>query len=225
MSEANLAKMFARADPDDVAEGKLAFVRYRDLMQAIAIRYSTPLPRVVAGFVSLSPNSDYMGNLRSLVSVLDGIARGYSLGEITVSTYKHCRDRAYSYIRGEKDFVSLTHGLKVFNFYHNILYPESQLWVTVDGHVVAAWKDQNLTMKEAIIRRKRDYREIAHALKRLAFRELLVPNQYQATLWFARKRHLRIKYDPQMSLFGNPGDLWQTAKHIDDIRPYPRSAP
>ena len=197
MSERNLELMFERADDVDFEEGKLAYFRYNELMQRIARKYNYPLARVVAAFVSLSPNSDYTGNLRSLISLLEGIAAGVPCDQITVSTYKHCRDRAHAYVLADREFLKLTHGQKVLSFYHNVMTPEDNRYVTVDGHVVAAWRGQNLTMNEAILRKKRDYVEIADAIKRLAFRRYLLPNQYQAVLWFARKRSLGIRYDPR----------------------------
>lgn len=222
MSEKNLLSIFDRADKIDREEGMLAYRRYNELMVGIADRYDTPLPNVIAGFVSLSPNSDYIGNLRSLISVLEGVRHGVDVKDITVSTYKHCRDRAYRYITGQDDFIALTHGRKVLSFYHNVLDPVSSQRVTVDGHMVAAWRGENLTMKEAIIRRRSEYDEIEYAVKRIAFERFLVPHQVQATIWFARKRLFRVRYDAQMSLFAPPDDVWRTAQKIDDLIPYRR---
>lgn len=224
MSEANLRAMFARADSDDLAEGLLAYERYHELMIRISERYKISPPRTVAGFVSLSPNSDYVGNLRSLISVCEGIRDGRPSSDITVSTYKHCRDRAYLYLTGQADFVRRTTGPKVLNFYHNLLSPRDHRWVTIDGHMVAAWRGLPLTMKEAIIRRKSEYGEIADAVKRLAFDQFMVPCQYQATIWFTRKRVLGVKYDPQRDIFYQ-GDVWKTFQNLDDIKPYPRTRP
>lgn len=69
----NLEKMFRQADAIDRAEGLLAYQRYYEVMKSIAEKYNFPVDRVIAVFVSTSPNNDYFGNLRSTVSVLDGI--------------------------------------------------------------------------------------------------------------------------------------------------------
>lgn len=213
--------MFKRADADDLAEGLLAYERYHELMCQIAERYHVTLPRVVAAFVSLSPNNDYFGNLRSLISVLDGHRAGVPVSDITVSTYKHCRDRAFAYVRGDAEFVKRTTGLKVLNFYHNVLNPRDNRWVTIDGHMVAAYRAQNLTMKQAIIKRKREYHDIASSVKRLAFRELMLPCQYQAVIWFTRKRILNVKYNGQRDLFLPANDVWRTCQSVDALKPYP----
>lgn len=221
MSIRNLNLMFQRADKHDREEGMLAYQRYHAVMMTIANKYGVPLPRIIAGFVSLSPNSDYIGNLRSLISVCEGMRDCVPVDQITVSTYKHCRDRAALYLSGQKEFITNTTGQKILNFYHNVLDPFDPKWVTIDGHMVASWRGKNLTMKEAIIRRKSEYHEIGHAAKQLAFQNFMLPNQYQAIVWFARKRYLGVRYDNQTDIFFQ-GDVWRTAQKADDLRPYPR---
>lgn len=216
----NLEKMFQQADRYDLAEGLLAYQRYNQLMRGLADKYRFPLNRVVAAFCALSPNNDYFGNLRSAVSVMDGINRDLPLAKINVSTYKHCRDRAHSYLTGSAEFVSPERGLKTLNFYHNILVPSSNRWVTVDGHIKATWLNQNLTMKEAIVKSRKEYNEIADAIKKLAFNNFMLPNQYQAVVWFVRKRILKVKYNPQPDLLFGADDLWRTLHDINDIKPY-----
>ena len=214
----NLEAMLAQADANDVVEGQLAYVRYHQVMCTLAQRYSVPLPRVVAAFVSLSPNNDYAGNLRSTVSVLAG---RYTQDDdaITVSTYKHCRTRALQYVRGQRDFLREAKGPKITNFYHNILTPDDSRWVTIDGHMVAAWKGQRLVMKQALCT-LREYREIAAATKALAFQNFMLPNQVQAIIWFARKRTLHVKYNGQLNLFGAKDDVWNTLKDVTQMKPY-----
>lgn len=212
--------MFKRADRADRHEGEIAYARYHQTMRGLADHYDFPIERVIAAFVSLSPNTDYTGNLRSTASVLSGIRQGLRPDQITVSGYNHCRDRAYRYAIGAEEFVCRTRGPKVLNFYYNVLSPGDNRYVTVDGHVSAAWRGANLTMREAIVRR-REYREIADSIKQLAFREFLLPNQYQAILWFARKRTLLVKYTAQLGLWQPPDDLWNTYRDVQDIKPYP----
>lgn len=212
--------MFKRADPIDLAEGMVAYERYNIVMRRIAEKYEFPLDRVCAVFCSLSPNSDYWGNLRSTVSVLQGINEQRPDTDIVVSTYRHCMLRAISYARGLREFEIETKGPKVINFYHNILAPHSQRWVTIDGHMVAIWKNTpKATMKESLVTR-REYVQIADDCKALAFRNFLLPNQMQAILWFARKRLLNVKYDPQHELFAERADAWRTLRDVESIKPY-----
>lgn len=218
----NFIRMFALTDTIDREEGMLAYFRYHTLMCQLSSRYSINLDRVVAVFVSLSPNNDYAGNLRSAVSVLAGIHHGVPKGQVTVSTYKHCRDRAWAYGTGERVFLNETKGPKIINFYHNIINPKDPNWVTIDGHMSAIWQDKKLTMREALIG-KREYNRIADALKLLAsFKGDILPSQLQAILWFTRKRLFRVKFDPQGDLidFAN-SDVWKTSRDVNSILPFP----
>jgi len=217
---ANLEKMFRQADRYDLSEGLLAYQRYHQLMKALAEKYQFSFPRTIAAFCALSPNNDYFGNLRSVVSVMNGINRDVPLAKIGVSTYKHCRDRAHSYLIGASKFVSPERGLKTLNFYHNILDPSDNRYVTIDGHIKATWLDKNLTMKEAIVKSRKEYNEISGAIKSLAFKNFMLPHQYQATIWFTRKRVLTVKYNPQAGLLFGANDLWRTLHDINDIKPY-----
>lgn len=220
MSIDNLRAMLARVDATDHAEGQLAYARYNRIMQQLMLRFDIPLERVVAAFVSLSPNSDYHGNLRSTVSVLAGVKHGHRPADITVSTYNHCRDRAYAYAIGERDFLKETKGPKITSFYHNILDPTDTRWVTVDGHMAAIWFGGRMTMKEALVTR-RQYREIKHAITALAFENFLVPCELQAILWFARKRIFRVRFEPQGDLINwANNDLWRTEVDVERMEPY-----
>lgn len=216
MGVEGLQRFYAMASAVELAQALEAYPSYHYMLNCIATQYKQPLDRVVAAFVSLSPNSDYMGNLRSLVSVLEGLRHGVALEAVVVSTYNHCKQRAWKYLLGELDFVHTTKGKKILNFYHNILEPKNPLWVTVDGHIVAAWYGaDNMTMKQALLN-ARTYEQIKSGVQQLALAEGLVPNQYQAVVWFVRKRFLGIRYDLQYDLFSDrAGIVW------DRVQPYP----
>lgn len=219
-----LLDMFLKADDDDLREGCLAYRRYRSVMVGVSEKYRLPLDRVVAAFVALSPNNDYFGNLRSLVSVLDAVANRRSYAHTTVSTYKACRDRAFSYADGSVDFWETVKGPKTRAFYRNILDPDDRGYVTIDGHMKAAYLgNERLTMREAIVKSAREYRDIASATQRLAGDVGLIPNQLQAVIWFTRKRTLHVKYDGQLGLFDDPTDKWRTIVPLSDITPYKRT--
>lgn len=216
---ANLMRWLGRADQIDWDEGAQAYPRYRQVMQVFADRFAVPLDRVTAAFVALSPNTDYLSNLRSLVSVLDGVTRGVDPQTIVVSTYNHNRDRAINYVTGAAPFVAPTRGRKILSFYDNILFPETSNRVTVDGHMVAIWRDQELTMKEATVR-PGEYNQIEGEVRRIAFYHHVRPCEIQAILWFARKRYFKIKFNGQLDLFDDPDDKWGTLSLARDLQPY-----
>lgn len=223
--ERHLEAAFALADPIDCREALVSYQRYHDLMLMLAEHFDVPLRRVVAAFVALSPNNDYIGNLRSLTTLLHWEEKGQSIETIQCSTYRHCLERAYSYVIGTDDFEKSAKGPKIRNFYFNILDPSSPKYVTIDGHISGIWssfgKVRQPTMKQAIVKSKSEYNVIAHSMKKLAFKHFLLPNQFQATLWFTRKRLLRIKYNPQYDLFYTKGDAWQILRNIRDLPPFP----
>lgn len=216
----NLHKYFDLADSVDLDEGMVAYERYHMVMLRLADKYKFTMDQVCAAFCSLSPNNDYWGNLRSTVSVLQGINECRPEDDIVVSTYGHCKSRALAYARGVKSFTAETKGPKILNFYHNILTPRSSRWVTIDGHMVGVLRDHPGTMKELLIRPS-EYDQYATLIKEFAFKNYMLPQQMQATLWFVRKRLLNVKFDAaQIDLFGNANDMWQTARDVDTIKPF-----
>ena len=204
--------MLDKADAIDFREGISAYTLYHKVIQNFALAYGAKFEPTLAAFCALSPQNDYYGNLRSLAGVLHAVQHSIPLEEVIVSTYNHCRNRAYAYLTGSADFLSTVKGLKIRAFYANILDPADPIPVTVDGHMVCAWRGINVPMKVASIR-PAEYAEIAKGVREMA-RELdLIPNQLQAVIWLTRKRLEKIKYNPQLHLFG------------DDIRISPIDAP
>lgn len=202
MSRENLVALFNRADAIDLRDGMAAYRVYRQIIKNFALAYGAKFEPTLAAFCALSPQNDYYGNLRSLASVLNGVQHAIPLDQITVSTYKHCRDRAYAYLTGQADFLSSVKGLKVRAFYANILDPEDPKPVTIDGHMVCAWRGIRVPMKSASVRFD-EYEEIAEGVRKVAVELGLIPNQVQAVIWLTRKRLERIKFQPQLNLFGD----------------------
>ncbi len=221
MTYKNLVAMWDQRDGYDHREGLLAYERYNEVMYWFAAFYGYTLAETCSVFVALSPNSDYHGNLRSLASVLDGHRKGVPLERITVSTYNACRDRAFSYLEGV-DFLSTVKGLKIRAFRDNIMRVNRSPLVTVDGHMVLAWHGKAGTMKDAakLLRTAHNYRRIAADITELAVAQDIAPCQAQAVLWLTRKRLMKVKYDPQLSLFGGVDDAHRTLCSPEDYPPY-----
>jgi len=202
MSYENLQRFIGRADAIDLRDGVNAYRIYHRVIKNFALSYAAKFEPTLAAFCALSPQNDYYGNLRSLASVLHAVQHSLPLEGVTVSTYKHCRDRAYAYLTGKADFLSTVKGLKIRAFYANILDPEDPKPVTIDGHMVCAWRGINVPMQSASVK-PAEYDEIAQGVRDLAEEINLLPNQVQAIIWLTRKRLQRIKYDPQLNLFGD----------------------
>lgn len=221
---ANLKWMLGQADHVDMSEGQTAYVKYNAVMRQYSDRYGYQLSKVTAAFCALSPNNDYVGNLRSLTSVIEGLRDGTEHGQIIISTYNHCKYRAIKYLTGEDEFDTDKRGLKIRSFYHNIISPGCPKNVTIDGHIAAAFcGDPNLVMKDVILSRKM-YREISAVVNRMAKKAELLPNQLQAIIWFTRKRIYRIKYSPIRDMFSDPSDQWRIMIPLDELKAYPLRA-
>lgn len=223
MSWENLEKLWDRADRKDKADGAKAYIRYHDLMRAIGDHYGVDVERTTAAFCALSPNNDYWGNLRSLVTMLDYFRRGLDLSGATVSTYKAARTRAAMYLNEDAVFLEHAQGLKTRAFYENISDPTKWGPVTVDGHMAAAYCDKPWTMKEAgpWLTRTR-YRVVEGVIQDMAHDLRMLPHQVQATLWFARKRVRGVVYDPQMDLLTGTTEGQRVTFEPHHIPPYKR---
>jgi hypothetical protein len=225
----NILKVFARADRTDLDEGLAAYFRYRQTMEAVGKLYGYTLEQTAAAFSALSPNNDYVGNLRSLVSVIvahkEARERGEEPGEterFTVSSYRACARRALLYLSGTP-FLEHAKGPKTRSFYLNITQPWLPYHVTVDGHMVSVWTGERLRVKE-VARSKalgsgRRYGRVADDFRLVAYRLGILPNQVQAVTWFAWKRINRIVFDSQMSLL-RPSDQWNLHMRPEEIRPF-----
>lgn len=220
-SKANVRRVFDLADVTDYNEGLLSYRRYNEVMQGLADYYGVRLPAAVAVFCALSPNSDYKGNLRSAASVLKGFTEGVPVEFIRVSTYKHCRDRAYSYLTGV-NFLASVSGKKIASFYRNILNPDDPEPVTIDGHAVNVWRGRRENLKAVVVGRGFNYDQVARDYRLVARDVGLLPNQVQSVTWFTWKRiHSILNPARQLHLFKDvSADLWQTLADPASIEPF-----
>lgn len=221
MSVDNILSVYSRADRIDLDEGMHAYVRYHESLKYYARFYSVKMPHVIGAFAALSPNNDYIKNLRSLVTLLEGMRRGAQVHGCTVSTYKACRDRAWCFLHG-KDFLETTVGKKTRNFYLNILNPYDYEPVTIDGHMACVYVGRRMTMKE-VVRSRFKYDEVAQAVRQAAYDIGILPNQLQATLWFTWKRINNVLYTgDQLDVFADrESNHWGTIVDPARIRPFP----
>jgi hypothetical protein len=209
MSVDNLLRVWDQADFTDYAEGMLAYSRYNRTLARLAKTYQFPLESVVGAFAALSPNLDYLNNLRSTVSLLRGSER--------TAGYGACRDRAQRALRGEH-FLTFTRGPKTRAFFQNIMDPSDPAPVTIDGHAYCAWVGRRMTMR-AVVDTPWRYEDVADGYREAANRIGVLPCQFQAVLWFAWKHINGILFRPQMHLF-RQHDQWGLDLRPSDIRDF-----
>lgn len=206
------------ADSIDRQAGLTSYWKYHVLMAKLAARYDCTTAQATAVFVATSPNNDYINNLRSTVSILDGWRDGVTVDKVKISTYHHAKHRAWSYLHGV-DFLETASGPKTRAFYQNIVDPTDPKPVTVDGHIYSAWFGKRLLMRDAGMSQPlytiiaEDMRWVAHSLG-------ILPNQLQATIWFAWKRVHKIVHENNLDIFG---DHLRLDINIYDIKPYTRN--
>ena len=200
----NLVRWWNDSSPMDREYGLIAYRSYRDRIGSLTSRTSPE--KACAVFALLSPNSDFNGNVRSFQIVMAGFRRKprrLTVDELQgLRTYRTCAARAYRILQGEPPAkVFGPTAPKTWNFYHNLLDPRDVRFVTIDGHMYNLWRGERSSLNVAAARFKPAvYEEIAGDFKELAKALGLVPNQLQATVWWAYKRINGIKFDYQIDL-------------------------
>jgi hypothetical protein len=215
----NILRVFRIADEIDLREGLVAFENYNRTMRRIATHYDYGMGQVVGAFCALSPSNDWEGNLRSLVSCIEGHRSGVPAERVTVTTYPAAKLRAFRCLNDE-DFLKVTKaGKKTRSFYENICFPERDKVITIDGHMYCVWAGKRMTLKE-VAWTHFDYDGVAKDFRKVAKMLGVRANQVQAVCWFAWKRIQNILYTPQLHLF-RAGDQWGLLRDPEDIKPFP----
>jgi len=212
----NLARVLDKADAIDRESGIFSYQKYNLIMGRIAEKFGYSIETVTAVFVSLSPNNDYMNNLRSAVTLIDGHSKKISKYRLSVSAFNHCKERAWNFLEGA-NFLEETKGPKIKSFYQNIVDPTNPEPVTVDGHIVSAWHGKHIGMKAAAVGNF-PYKEIAADIRALAALMRLVPCQVQGIIWFTWKRINKVVYNSNLDLFG---DHWGLDRDPREMKPFP----
>src|ERR1041385_5696854 len=135
MSIENIKRVLTLADAIDYREGLQAYANYHKTCKDLADYYGYSLEVAAAVFVALSPNNDYIKNLRSAATLLKGHKLGMDVEALTVTSYKACKYRAWRVLNGE-NFLDFTGGKKTRNFYMSVVDPAHPSAITIDGHMV-----------------------------------------------------------------------------------------
>lgn len=209
MSAENLIKVFQQAVPSEKAEAMQSYYRYHRLLRAIADEAGYSLPTVCGVFSALSPNNDYIGNLKDCRRLLKAHRDGRTITDFKVTTYHNNKRKAWAIAEGRPVEEAIT-APKTWNFYNNLVNPKSPEFVTIDGHIYWAWMGRvgNVTgdrpgngRKEGARVTARIYEEIASDVRALASATGILPNQFQAVCWVTWKRTHNKKHSSQMEWF------------------------
>ena len=195
-----MQRVFDAADQMDRNIGLQAWVRYHTLLERVAKRTGTTQEKATAVFAALSPNNDYLGNLRDAIRVLEAVRDGLTPEQTKVSTYHQNKFKAFALAKGTPP-LELLKTPKVRNFFLNLLDPQDPQPVTVDGHMFNCWSGVRLRLDSAAQRyNAKHYFDVAADLHHIAVHQGLLVNQVQAICWFTWKRIHRIRHNDQLEL-------------------------
>lgn len=201
--------------PVDIETGLAAYQGYNRMIRKIANHYKVDFIKTVEAFAALSPNSDYKGNLRSLISLLEGMKTNTPW---IISTYRACGHRAESYLNGSVDFLSTVKGPKITAFRNCILDPTSCQDFVIDGHMIAIALGKQLTMAQANLElQKIGYKTLNKPYQKFSLVKDTTPSMIQATLWYCRKRTEDIKFSRQKDAWYDDARL---IYDLIDLPPY-----
>ena len=201
MSRENLERVLDSASHADWEIASQAWFRYQRIVTGIAATFGFSATTGAAVFAALSPNNDYIGNIRDTVRLLAAAAGGRSLQDFKVSTYGENKKKAWRIAHGENP-LDLIVANKTRNFFLNILDPADPLPVTVDGHIFNAWNGRRIPLNGAAMKAYgRYYSEVADIIRQLGVERRLLPNVVQGLIWYAWKRQHRIKHTDQMEFW------------------------
>lgn len=190
------------ANDADWQIARQAWFRYQRIVGGIAARYGFPTHIGAAVFAALSPNNDYLGNIRDVNRLLEAAAAGKGLGDFKVSTYGANKRKAWRIVKGENP-LDLIVFPKTRNFYLNIVDPTDPQPVTVDGHIFNAWSGVRRRLNSAEMKGyTKSYGQVAEDIRQIAVDRGMVSNVAQGGIWYCWKRLHRIKHSDQMEFWG-----------------------
>ena len=214
----NLYALFGRATVRERAESGQAYFRYHRILKEIALATGFPTATAAAVFSALSPNNDYLGNLRDARKMLEAARAGKQIADFSVSTYGHNKRKAWDVVQGMDPLQAIIAD-KTRNFYLNLAFPDDPEPVTVDGHMFWAWHGRRgrvtghkvkgdgvpTNRLGAAAMNSRLYQEIADAVRQIAQHHGLLGHQVQSIIWHAYRQQHNILGTQQLELL--PSDL------------------
>lgn len=183
----NLVKLYSTVNPSTIKDGLTWYNEANKYCNVLAIQYNKPIDVVCAILSALSPATNYEQNKKDTLNLLAG-TKGYRC-----STYGSNVSKARLIVSGKlspANAFSLKTGPKTYNFYRNVLHPDSNEYCTIDRHAYAIVTDDthiHLTPKR--------YELIAGHYKRAANKLGIKPCQLQAVLWvdYRNKQNISFK--------------------------------
>lgn len=201
MSRENFEKILEQSNASDWETASQAWFRYNHIVGGIAKTFGFPVEVGVAVFAALSPNNDYLGNIRDTARLLSAAEAGAEIQDFKVSTYGANKRKAWQIVKGENPLDVITAN-KTRNFFLNVANPSDPYPVTVDGHIFNAWSGKRIPLNSAEMKRyAKYYSEVADEIRQIGLERRIIPNVVQGVIWYCWKRIHRIKLSGQLELW------------------------
>lgn len=203
MSRENLERVLDQANGADWEIASQAWFRYNKIVSGIAVTFGFRPIIGAAVFAALSPNNDYIGNIRDTARTLSAAEAGVGISDFKVSTYGNNKRKAWRIVQGE-DPLDLIVAPKTRNFFLNVATPADPYPVTVDGHIFNAWTGIRRQLNSAAMKGyTKSYDAVAEDIRQIGAERRIIPNVVQGILWYCWKRMHRIKHSSQMEFWGH----------------------
>jgi hypothetical protein len=201
MGKENLDRILDQAVGADIEIANEAWFRYQAIVSRVAEQHGFPMVIGAAVFAALSPNNDYLGNLRDTARLLEAARAGQPIESFGVSTYGNNKRKAWRIAHGENP-LDLIVFRKTRNFFLNVVDPTNPVPVTVDGHIFNAWTGERIPLVAAAQKlRHHLYDQVAEDIRQMGAERRLIPNVVQGIIWYAWKRLHRIRHTDQLEFW------------------------
>ena len=187
----NIERYFKLANETEIENGLNWYSNSHNCISEIADIYGIEHEIAYAVTSALSPRCTWENNLKDLERVLQWHTSFNKKSYLpSVTTYKGNVRKAINILQSKNTNVFRTP--KTFNFFHNLLNPKSNEYITIDGHSINVYYGRVGMVKNKHFTKKY-YNRIATAYRRVAQKYNMLPCQMQAITWLAFKRTHNIR--------------------------------
>lgn len=169
--------------PYYVSEGEVWYNNANKYCSDLSIKYNVNIRQVAAIMSALSPMKEWEVNKRQTEQFLverkcgtfgRQIEKGLTILDTVIDDL--------SVDKADKLIMQILNGRKTQSFYHNIVYPDSSFYVTVDRHMMKLFPDH-----WTWIMTDRKYRIVEEVIQQVSSDQSYIPCKLQAILWLKLK--------------------------------------
>ena len=182
----NIEEVFIQSTSSDFMEAKKWYKNAGAYARDMSEEFGVPFIKCCALISVLSPQKEWWQNIQITRSFLR--SKGQYAKHLGNQVKK--AKTIYSYESPFYDLDGFIGGRKTINFFHNILSPTGEAWVTIDSHMVQICTGR-MDVKTVT---SKQYDFLANILKKQAKIHNFIPSEFQALLWLTWKR-IKPKYN------------------------------